>query len=208
MTIDWNVYGEAIRLATSSCPKEGLARLESLDASAESEVEQASLLLGKSTCYAQLHDWQRSLALLDAAKRLATTDRQVQSQVAFSEANCVALLGDNQRACVKYAEIEDKYRDLLADPQNNNFAAELRARHGCALVHANRPGEAIPLLRPLLASDQYDDVQRVQLYLGAALAAVGEPREAQMQLVAAARGANQDLSKQALDHLTALSSKQ
>lgn len=208
MAVDWSDYGEALRLATRGHPEEGLSRLESLDATAESEVEQATLLLGKSTCYAQLHDLQRSLALLDAAKRLATTDRPLQSQIAFCEANCTALLGDHERACSQYSEIEVKYKDVLAEPQNSDFAEELQARYGCALVHANRPRDAIRLLRPLAASCQYDDVQRVQLYLGAALCTVGESHEAQVQLTAAACGTDQDLSQQALDRLMALSPKQ
>ena len=208
MAVDWTIYPEAIRLANCGHAKEGLARLESLGLSAESDVEQATLLLGKSTCFAQLGDLQRSLALLAAAKCMAGTDRQVRSQIAFSYASRASLRDDHERACNLYADVEKEYRDLLSDPENVDFAEELSARHGYALVHAKRWTDAITLLRPLTESDRLDDIQRVQLYLGAALSAAGQSREAQVHLTAAARGADEDLSRQALDHLKALSSKQ
>ncbi len=208
MAFDWTSYSEAVRLATTGHPEEGLSRLDSLDATAESEVEQGALLLGKSTCYAHLHELQRSLALLDAAKRLSTNDRQLLSQIEFSQANCAALMGDHDRACNQYAEIRRNYRDLLSDPESNDFAEELDARHAYALVDAKRYREAMSLLRPLIASGTYDDLQRVQLYMGVALSAAGESHEAHLQLTAAARGTDQGLSQQALEHLTTLSSKQ
>ena len=73
---------------------------------------------------------------------------------------------------------------FLLDPAHKDFWTELTSRYAYSLVHAERYTEAIPLLKQALESN-LGDRQRLFLYLGAALQAIGDDYNAKTALLAA-----------------------
>jgi tetratricopeptide (TPR) repeat protein len=147
-------------------------------------------------CYAHLGNFQEALAQIEAAKRLAGTERDLMLQIDLSEAGNRMLTAEYQTACDLYEHIAATYSDLLAEDRDS--AQEFDERYGYALVHVNRNEDAVRIFQRLLRSNRVEDEQRVRLYFGTALAASGHWREAHIELEMAAKGADPKLSKDAL----------
>jgi len=99
-------------------------------------------------------------------------------QIELSEAANRMLSSDYRNACDLYERIGVKYSDLLAE--DGDSAQEFQERFGYALVHVKRYQDAVSIFQRLLGSNRLQDEQRVRLFLGAALAALGHSREARV----------------------------
>lgn len=200
MPVDWAAVSEAIRLGTTGRAAEGLRLLIAHEATCESDRDRAAICNGKGVCYAHMGNFNEALAQILAAKQLAGTERDFVLQIDLAEAATRGLTAEYQTACDLYERIAAKYSDLLAeDPES---AQEFGERYGYALVHVERYEEAVRIFRRLLQSNPIEGEQRVRLYLGTALAALGHWHEAQIELELAAKGTDPGLAKDALARLS------
>ena len=85
--------------------------------------------------------------------------------------------------------------NLLAVPENDDFAAELDSRLTCALVEAGKYNDAIALFQGLFKRDELDDKQRLQLYFGLAHLRTGNLSEARSHLFEAMSGSDPNLAQ-------------
>lgn len=200
MAIDWNAFSDANRMGRTGRASEALQQFISLEPLCESDRDRAVLSLGQSMCWAHLGRMAEALAQVERAKQFATGERDLMLQIEVAEANCRALNSEPQTACDLYERIAATYRDLLNEDLES--AEELDKRHGYALVHVERYEEAVSILSRLLRSSRLEDEQRVRLYLGSALDALGESGQARIEFELAAKGPNTELAKDALDRLS------
>lgn len=199
MPVDWAAVSESIRLGTTGRAAEGLRLLIAHEATCESDRDRAAICNGKGMCYAHLGNFHEALAQIKAAKQLAGTERDLMLQIDLAEAATHMLTAEYQTASDLYEHIAATYSDLLAE--DRDCAQEFDERYGYALVHVNRYEDAV-LFQRLLGSYRVEDEQRVRLYFGTALAAVGHRREAHIELELAAKGPDQKLAKDALERLS------
>jgi len=200
MPVDWAAVSESIRLGTTGRAAEGLRLLIVHEATCESDRDRAAICNGKGMCYAHMGNFHEALAQIQAAKQLAGTERDLMLQIDLAEAATRGLTAEYQTACDLYERIAATYSDLLGeDPESSQ---EFDERYGYALVHVDRYDDAVRIFRRLLQSNPVQGEQRVRLYLGTALAALGRWREAQIELELAAKGTDPRLAKDALARLS------
>jgi tetratricopeptide (TPR) repeat protein len=180
--------------------------LSALLLNCDSNRDRAAILLSQSSCYSGLQNIAKSRELLESAKVCALEHRDLLSQVEMSEAALYALNGQVDLACERFASVKSEYRDLLALPENDDFAVELDSRLACALVDAGKYDDAIELFRALFSRDELDDKQRLQLYCGLAYLRTGNLPEAQSRLFEAMSGSDSSLAQSASDYLASISS--
>jgi len=203
MSVDWDAVSNAIRLGKSpERAAEALKLLVSFEPTCESDRDRAAVCIGKAMCYANLGQLPQASEQVEIAKHLAATERDLMLQIELSEAANRVLSSDYQTACNLYERIGVKYSDLLAE--DSDSAQEFEERFGYALVYVKRHQDAVSIFQRLLGSNRLQDEQRVRLFLGAALAALGHSREARIELELAARGPDPHLSQDAVDRLTPL----
>jgi tetratricopeptide (TPR) repeat protein len=179
---------------------EGLRLLIAHEATCESDRDRAAICNGKGMCYAHMGNFHEALAQIEAAKRLTGTERDLMFQIDLAEAATRGLTAEYRTACDLYESIAARYSDLLAeDPES---AQEFSERYGYALVHVERYEDAVRIFQRLLQSNPIADEQRVRLYVGRALTALGHWREAQIELELAAKGTDPRLAKDALARLS------
>jgi hypothetical protein len=86
VSIDWNVVASALHDSRDGHSLKALAVLSGLMSEAESDIDRAVILLGESSCYAQLGNIAKSRKLLESAKTYSQGDRVALSQVGLAEA--------------------------------------------------------------------------------------------------------------------------
>lgn len=181
------------------------ALLSALLPDCDSDRDRAAILLGQSSCYSRLQNIAKSRELLESAKMCAIEHRDLLSQVEMSEAAIYALEDRDDLASQGFASVKSRYSDLLALPENDDFATELDSRLACAWVDVGRYDDAIELFRALLKRDQLDDKQRLQLYYGVAQLRTGNVSEARFHLFEAMSGNDPGLAQSASDFLSSIS---
>jgi tetratricopeptide (TPR) repeat protein len=201
VSIDWNVVASALHDSRDGHSLKALAILSGLMSEAESDIDRAAILLGESSCYAQLGNIAKSRELLESAKTYAQGDRVALSQVALAEASIDAQCKDYKLACEKFASVKSEYHDLLIQAEHDDFLIELDSRYACALVDAGEFSAAEPVFRKLFERDELEDRQRLQVYFSVALWRLGHAGEAQSLLFEAAKGHDTALSQTALEYL-------
>jgi tetratricopeptide (TPR) repeat protein len=132
----------------------------------------------------------------------AIEHRDVLSQVEMSEGSLLSLNHEHEAACEKFFRVKAEYSDLLAKPENDDFALDLDSRLACSLVDAGKYSEAIHLFQELFKSDNLEDKQRLQLFFGVALLRAGKPSEARSHLLDAMKGSDPKLAQSASDYLS------
>ena len=120
----------------------------------------------------------------------------------MSEGSLLAQDKQYESACAKLALVKAEYADLLAQPENEDFALELNSRLACTLVDAGKYSDAIQCFYELFTHDRLDDKQRLQLYFGVALLRAGKLSEAQPHLFEAMLGSDPGLAQSASDYLS------
>jgi tetratricopeptide (TPR) repeat protein len=183
---------------------EAIAMLSAVLSHCESNRDRAAILLSQSSCYSRLQNIAKSRELLESAKVCALNERDLLSQIEMSDAALCTLNGQHDLACEKFASVKAKYRDLLALPENDDFAVELDSRLACALVEAGKSNHAIEIFQGLFKRDELDDKQRLQLYFGLAHLRNGSLSEAQPHLFAAMAGNDPGLAQSASDYLSSI----
>jgi tetratricopeptide (TPR) repeat protein len=206
LPVDWNVVDAALQHSREGSNLKALAELSRLLELADCNADRAAIRLAEASCYSQLGDVNKFLELVTLAKQLAHDDRAVLSQVELSEANLYAQSDDYDRACELFASLRSNYHDLLI--VNKDFAVEVDSRFACALVEAKRYKEAVPVFRTLLASDELEDRQRLQVFFGFALFRTGHKAEAQSILFAATKGKDVASAQIASNYLAELETAQ
>ena len=204
MSVDWKVFDTALQLSRDGNQLKAISTLSALLSDAESNRDRAAILLGQSTCYSQAGNIVKSRELLESAKMCAQEDRDVLSQVALSEGSLSAQNDEHDLACKKFAAVRVEYSDLLALPENDDFAVELDSRLACSLVQAGKYSEAIQLFQGLFKRVQLEDKQRLQVFYGLALLRIGNLSEAQPLLFEAMTGSDPTLSQTASDYLSTI----
>jgi tetratricopeptide (TPR) repeat protein len=202
MSVDWNELQAALQQSRDGHNLKALAVLSRLMQDAETDSDRAAIVLGEASCHSQLGNVTKSRELLASAKTYAQGDRIAMSQVALSEASLYAQEKQYDLACEKFASVKSEYRDLLVQPEHDDFALELDSQLGCALVDAGSFSEAVLIFREIFKREQLDDKQRLQLFFGVALMRTGQSSEAQTLLFAAAKGKDAELSQRALECLS------
>jgi tetratricopeptide (TPR) repeat protein len=202
LPVDWKIFDTALQESRNGNRLKAISTLSALLSAAETNSDRAAILLGQSSCYSQAKNIVKSRELLESAKMCAQEDREVLSQVAMSEASLYALDGEHHLACEKFASVKSKYKDLLAQPQNDDFAMELDSRHACALYEAGNCVEAIQLFEELFKREKLEDKQRLQVFFAFALIRTGRFSEAQPLLFEAMAGADPSLAQTASDYLS------
>ena len=201
MSIDWNVVASALHDSRDGHSLKALAILSGLMSEAESDIDRAVILLGESSCYAQLGNIGKSRELLESARTYSQGSRVVLSQVSLAEASIDAQCKDYKLACEKFASLKSEYHDLLVQTEHDDFSVELDSRYACALVDAGEFSAAVSLFRNLFERDGLEDRQRLQVYFSVALWRLGHTGEAQSLLFEAAKGQDTALSQTALEYL-------
>jgi tetratricopeptide (TPR) repeat protein len=201
MAIDWSLTNTAYQYSRSGDIASAIEIFSRLMKDAESDADRSAILLGKATCYSHVGDLTKSREFIEAAKQLATGQREIMLQISMSEASLRVLTKEYGLACEKFATVKDEYSDVLAE--DSESAVELDLRFAAALVDARRYDDAIPLLRRLLSRTEIPDRQWLQIYLGTALASTGKEKEAQEVYFAAASGPDSNLAKTALEYASA-----
>jgi tetratricopeptide (TPR) repeat protein len=185
---------------------QAIAMLSALLSHCDSNTDRAAILLSQSSCYSRLQNIAKSRELLESAKMCAIEERDLLSQVEMSDAALDALNGHYDAACEKFASVKSNYRDLLALPENEDFAVELDSRLACALVEAGKYNDAIEIFQALFKRDELDDQQRLQLYFGVAHLRNGSLSEARFHLFSAMSGSDRSLAQSESDYLSSISS--
>src|SRR5258708_39996341 len=98
----------------------------------------------------------KSWELLESARMCAQEDRVILSQVAMSEGSLYAQNDQLDLACEKFASVKSEYKDVLARPDNDDFAVELDSRLACALYEAGKSVEAIQLFEGLFKREELE----------------------------------------------------
>jgi tetratricopeptide (TPR) repeat protein len=158
--------------------------------------------MSQSSCYSRLQNIAKSRELLEAAKMCAIEHRDLLSQVEMSEGSLLSLNHEHEAACETFFHVKAEYTDLLAQPENDDFALELDSRLACSLVDAGKYSEAIRLFQELFKHDNLEDKQRLQLLFGVALLRAGKPSEAKPHLFEAMTGSDPELAQSASDYLS------
>jgi tetratricopeptide (TPR) repeat protein len=176
--------------------------LSALLSDCDSNGDRAAILLSQSSCYSRLQNFAKSRELLEAARMCALDHRDVLSQVEMSEGSLLSLTREHEAACEKFFHVKAEYSDLLAKPENDDFALDLDSRLACSLVDAGKSSEAIKLFQELFKRDDLEDEQRLQLFFGVALLRAGRPSEAKPHLFEAMTGSDPELTQSASDYLS------
>lgn len=208
MPVNWNLVQSALQQSRDGHNLKALSVLSALMQDAETDSDRAAIVLGEASCFSQLENVAKSRERLQVAKTYAKADRAVMSQVALSEASLYAQEKKYDLACAKFTELKSEYRDLLVQPEHEDFALELDSRLGCALVDAGRYSEAVSIFREIFERSELEDKQRLQVFFGTALMRSGNAAEAQAVLFEAAKGKSAELSRTALEHLAEIESAQ
>jgi tetratricopeptide (TPR) repeat protein len=206
LAVDWNAVNSAMQRSRDGDHLQAIAMLSALLFDCDSNRDRAAILLSQSSCYSRLQNIAKSRELLESARMCAREHRDLLSQVEMSEAALYAINDQDDLACERFAFVKSEYSDLLALPENDDFAAELDSRLACALVDAGKYNDAIELFRALFKRDELDDKQRLQLYFGVAHLRSGNLSEAQSQLFEAMSGSDPNLAQSASDYLSSTSS--
>ena len=201
MSIDWNVVTSALHDSRDGHSLKALAILSGLMSEAESDIDRAAILLGESSCHAQLGNIAKSRELLESARTYSQGNRVALSQVSLAEASIDAQCKDYKLACEKFASVKSEYQDLLVQTEHDDFSVELDSRYACAHVDAGEFSAAVPLFRKLFERDELEDRQRLQVYFSLALWRLGHGGEAKSLLFEAAKGQDTALSQTALEYL-------
>ena len=186
--VDWNKHALAMQYSRDGDDSKALEIFAELLHDAETDSDKRAILLGQASCYSRRFELDKSLELIAQAKMLAGAQRHFLLQVARGEASVHALQRRFDLACGEYALIRTEYRDLLEEDQDS--AMDVDSRFACTLVDARRYRESIPIFRNLFKREQPEDLQRLQLWFGIALAGVGDRMEGQQFLFAAAKGSD------------------
>lgn len=202
MSVDWKIFHAALQHSRDGHNLKALADLSTLMPDAETDSDRAAIALGEASCYSLLQDFSKSRESLKSATIYAQEDRVAMSQVALTEGSLYALEKEYDLACEKFASVKSQYRDLLVQPEHEDFALELDSRFSCALVDAGRFSEAIAIFRELFKRDELKDRQRLEVFFSVALMRTGHSPEALSLLFAAAKGKNAELSQIALEYLS------
>ena len=157
MSIDWNVVTSALHDSRDGHSLKALAILSGLMSEAESDIDRAAILLGESSCHAQLGNIAKSRELLESARTYSQGNRVALSQVSLAEASIDAQCKDYKLACEKFASVKSEYHDLLVQTEHDDFSVELDSRYACALVDAGEFSAAVPLFRKLFERDELED---------------------------------------------------
>jgi tetratricopeptide (TPR) repeat protein len=206
LAVDWNAINSAMQQSRDGNHLQAIAMLSALLSDCESNSDRATILLSQSSCYSRLQNIAKSRELLESARMCAIEHRDLLSQVEMSEPALYALNGQDDLACEGFASVKSKYRDLLALPEHDDFAAELDSRLACALVDVGKYNDAINLFQALLKRDELDDKQRLQLYFGIAQLRTGNLSEARSNLFEAMSGSDPSLAQSASDYLSSIGS--
>jgi tetratricopeptide (TPR) repeat protein len=206
LSVDWNAVNSALQQSRDGNHLEAIAALSTLMSHCDSNRDRAAILLGQSSCYSRLGNIAKARELLESARMCAIEDRDLLSQLEMSEGSLLAQGDDYESACAKFASVRVDYADLLAQPDNEDFALELNSRLACALVSNGKYSEAIQSFEELFKHDKLDDKQRLQLHFGVALLRVGKLSEAQPHLFEAMSGSDSSLAQSASDYLSKISS--
>jgi tetratricopeptide (TPR) repeat protein len=204
LPVDWRIFDTALQQSRDGNQLKAISTLSALLSDAETNSDRAAILLGQSSCYSQAGNIVKSRELLESAKMCAQEDRELLSQVAMSEASLYALDGEHDSACEKFAAVKSEYKDLLAQPENDDFAMELDSRFACSLYEASKYVEAIQLFEGLFKREKLEDKQRLQVFFAFALIRTGRLSEAQPLLFEAMAGDNPSLAQTASDYLSKL----
>src|ERR1035441_9948876 len=202
LPVDWNAVNSAMQQSRDGNHLQAIATLSALLLDCDSNKDRGAILLSQSSCYSRLQNIAKSRELLESAKMCAIEDRDLLSQVEMSEAALDALNGQDDLACKKFASLKSEYRDLLARPENDDFAVELDSRFACALYESGRYVEAIPLFEGLFKRETLADKQRLQVSFAFALIRAGRLSEAQPLLFEAMTGDDPSLAQTASDYLS------
>jgi hypothetical protein len=202
LSVDWKVFAAALQQSRDGNHLKGISVLTALLSDAESRRDQAAILLGQSSCYSQAGNIVKSRELLESAKMCAQEDLYLLSQVAMSEGSLYAQNDEHDLACKRFAWVKSEYKDLLARPENDDFAMELDSRLACALFEAGRCLEAIQLFEGLFKRERLEDKQRLQVFYALALIRTGRLSEAQPLLFEAMTGDDPSLAQTASDYLS------
>jgi len=206
LPVDWNAFNSAMQQSRNGNHLQAIAMLSALLSDCDSNGDRAAILLSQSSCYSRLQNIAKSRELLELAKMCAIDCRDLLSQVEMSEAALYALNDQYDLACEGFASVKSKYSDLLALPENDDFAAELDSRFAYALVEAGKYNDAIELFRALFKRDELNDKQRLQLYFGIAQLRAGNLSEARSHLFEAMSGSDRSLAQSASDYLASITS--
>ena len=206
MPVDWNAFNSALQQSRDGNHLKAIAALSVLLSDCDSNRDRAAILLGQSSCYSRLDNITKSRELLESARMCAIEHRDLLSQVEMSEGSLFAQDDEYESACAKFASVRAEYADLLAQPDNEDFALELDSRLACALVSAGKCSEAIQFFDELFKHDKLDDKQRLQLLFGVALLRVGKVSEAQPHLFEAVSVSDPDLAQSASEYLSKIRS--
>lgn len=204
LAVDWNAVNSAMQQSRDGNDLQAIALLSALLSDCDSNRDRAAILLSQSSCYSRLHNIAKSRELLESARICATGHRDLLSQIEMSEGSLLAQDKNYESACARFFLVRAEYGDLLAQPENEDFALELNSRLACALVDAGKYSEAIQRFYELLAHDKLGDKQRLQLYLGVALLRAGKLSEAQPHLFEAMSGNDPGLAQSASDYLSSI----
>jgi hypothetical protein len=98
--------------------------------------------------------------------------------------------------------VKSEYKDLLARPENDDFAMELDSRLASALYEAGKYVEAIQFFEGLFKRGKLEDKQRLQVSFAFALIRTGRLSEAQPLLFEAMTGNDPALAQTASDYLS------
>jgi tetratricopeptide (TPR) repeat protein len=201
LTVDWKVVDTVLQQSRDGDHLKAIATLSVLLSDAESSRDRAAILLGQSSCYSQAGNILKSRELLESAKMCANEDREMLSLIAMSEASLYNQNHEHDLACEKFALVKSQYKDLLARPENDDFAMELDSRLACALFEAGKFVEAIQIFERLFERELLEDRQRLEVFFAAALIRTGRLSEAQPLLFEALRGSDPTLAQTASDYL-------
>ena len=202
MPVDWNAVNSAMQQSHDGNHLQAIATLSALLSQCDSNRDRAAILLGQSSCYSRLQNIAKSRELLESAKMCAIEERDLLSQVELSEGSLLAQTDQHDLACKKFAHTKAEYADLLAQPENDDFAMELDSRLGCSLYEAGKYVEAIELFEGLFKREKLEDKQRLQVFFAFALIGTGRLSEAQPLLFEAMAGDDPSLAQTASDYLT------
>jgi tetratricopeptide (TPR) repeat protein len=206
LAIDWKEFDLAMHWSGDGDTSKALSLLTKMLSDAETDTDRAAILAGQATCYSHISEVDKSLELIGQAAKLASGDRNLLLQIARCRASSYALKRNFEKACREFANLKSEFRDLLADDEDS--AVEVDSRYACTLVDASRYNEAIPMFQKLFQRPALEDLQRLQLYFGIALANTGRHSNAQELLFEAAKGSDSVLSESALEHLSTLEQAQ
>jgi hypothetical protein len=204
--VDWNKHALAMQCSQDGDHAKALSILADLMQEAETDRDKCAILLGQASCYSRKWELDKSLELIVLAKEHAGLERDLLLHVARVEASLHACKRQSDLACKEYASLKAEYRDLLEGDEDSSV--DVDSRFACTLVDAGRYRESIPIFKKLFQRPGLEDLQRLQLYFGIALANSDAGAEGQQFLFSAAKGNDRLLAESALEHLTALTQAQ